>query len=761
MKYVNLTTYPFAVLPGKIRPPEWSATFIVKGSFALHPDGPATPLLEPLPFMGDVVRDEELPNECLYENDFALWKPNADVLLVGTCHAPGGKPTTACRVEFGVGRWSKALAVIGNRHWKKSLLLSSASDPEPFTTLPVSYGNAFGGDGFDKNPAGRGYEKAYLPNIEPIEDRITGPGERPDPSGFGPLNRVWAQRTSKLGSYRGKWLKERWPNFPDDFDFTYFNAAPEDQQFRKYLRGDEDLRFENLHGKQASYRSSLPALRVRCFLSETTKAGKKFREVPMNLDTLFVDLERELLILIWRGTTPVRDEELTDVEHVLAVSEPLKEAAAPAAAYEPLLPKPPPPPAPVVPSAPKPPSALELDLRAAVEQVKKARDAHLESSKKLASQMGFDLSAAMAKPPAGISDLQASLAGAKASFTNMGAQLPPAVDAALAALGPGGKLAAAVQRLNALGKRVPQAPATAEQVKELAAVPGGLKGKDLTGVQLAGIDLSGMDLSGSILKNANLSKAKLVKSNFTGAQLSGANLAGADLSGAVLLKADLTTVHLQEAKLGEADLSRADLSETTAPRAVFSGCKGSKTRWAGANLEGAQFGKAQLEGADFSHSVLKGAKFTGANLKHASLSGAKASGADFSEADLARCALGDQADFRAALFVGSTGPQSIWENSVLDGADFTGAQLVRGNFGAASLRGAKLVGVDAKHASFQKAILSLAQAQGADFFEAIFEKADLSGTDFTGSNLFGAEFLNAVLDGMKTRGANLGKTKLA
>jgi hypothetical protein len=118
MDLVNATSFPFAVLPGKVRPPEWSATVIVKGSFALKNGGPAQPLPEPLPFMGDVHRDEDIANDCFYDSDFAPWKQNVDALLVGTCHAPGGKPTTACRVEFAVGRWSKALAVIGNRQWK-------------------------------------------------------------------------------------------------------------------------------------------------------------------------------------------------------------------------------------------------------------------------------------------------------------------------------------------------------------------------------------------------------------------------------------------------------------------------------------------------------------------------------------------------------------------------------------------------------------------------------------------------------------------
>jgi uncharacterized protein YjbI with pentapeptide repeats len=766
VKYVNATPFPFAVLPGRIRPPEWSATLIVKASFALRQGGPAELLPEPLPFMGDVYRDEDIANDCFYESDFASWKQHADILLVGTCHAPGGKPTTACRVEFGVGRWSKGLAVIGNRHWKKSLLMSSASDPEAFATLPLTYANAYGGEGFGRNPSGRGYEKAYLPNIEPLEDRISAPGDRPDPAGFGPLNRTWAHRASKLGSYRGKWLKERWPNFPDDFDFTYHNAAPDDQQFRKYLHGDEELRFENLHAKHASYRSALPGLRLRGFLSEKLKTGKRFREVPMNLDTLFVDMDRELLVLVWRGVATVLSEELTEVEHAVAVSEPLKDPPAPAAKFEALLSPPAPPAAAAPPPAPAPktPSQLKLKLEAAIAQAQKNEAAHLETARTLAKQAGLGLDAAMAKPPGGVAELHASLVAAKATFEKMGATIPGLLEAEIKAVSPGGPIDAAVQKFRSLRmSKAAKAPVTPELLKAAAGKPGGLKGreKDLSGAQLAGADLSGLDLSGVILRGADLSNARLVKTNLKGAQLSRAKLSGADLTGAMLEKADLTRTKLLETKFGGANLLLADLSEAVGTQAQFSGAQALKALFCGANLEGAVFEKALLVGADFSRAILKGAKLSGAILAKAAFSGAKAEGAQFKEADLSGAHGGDGADFKKAVFIKALGAQSAWEESSFDGADFSGALLVRANFAGASLKQAKLIGVDAKNASFRKSVLTLAQAAGSDFFEATFEKADLSGADFTGSNLFGGEFLGSVLEGTKLKGANLKMSKLA
>jgi uncharacterized protein YjbI with pentapeptide repeats len=765
VKLVNATPFPFAALPGKIRPPDWSATVVVKTSFALVPGGPAAPMPEPLPFMGDVYRDEEASNDCFYDSDFAPLKPHADILLVGTCHAPDGKPTTACRIEFGVGGWSKALAVIGNRHWKKSLLMSSASDPEPFTAMPVNFANAYGGDGFAKNPVGRGYEKAYLPNIEPLEDRIASPGERPDPAGFGPINRAWPQRASKTGSYRGKYMKERWPNLPDDFDFTYFNAAPEDQQFRRYPRGDEELRFENLHPKQANYRSALPGLRIRCFLSEKVKDGKRFREVPMNLDTLFVDMDKETLVLVWRGTAHVQSEELTEIEHALCVSELLKDAPAPAASYEALIPKPvpaPAAPAAAAPAADKSPPPWVVQAEAVAAQAKKAQAAAVEELKAQAKPLGIEIDALLARPPAGLEEAPAALAAAKASLTALGAVFPASLDAQIAALATGGEIDALVKKaIVAHLPPPPKPPVSPELLKEKAAKAGGLKGQDLSGAKLGGADLSELDLGGVILRGADLSKAKLVKTNLKGAQLSGADLTGADLTEANLEKADLTKATLAGATFTGANLTLADFSDTIAPKAVFSGATGSKTILSRSNLEGALFEKAKLPNADFSQSILTGAKFGGAALLQASLAGVKAGGADFSEADLTKIDGSEAADFKKAVFLKAVGVQSSWDNSVLDGADFSGAVLVRASFGGASLKQAKLGSADCKSATFHKAAMLLALADHSDFFEATFEKADLSGVDFSGSNLFGAEFLGAKLEGTKLAGANVQSTKLA
>ncbi len=760
MEIVNATPWPFAVLPGKVRSQGWTASLVAKASFALKPGAPAEPLPTPLPLMGDVHRDDDLQSECLHDADLALFKPRADLLLSAVCHAPGGKPTSVVRVAFGVGRYTKALAIIGPRAWKKGFLSSSASDPENFLTMPVSYANAFGGAGYAKNPAGRGYENGILPVVEALEGRVTGPGDRPEPAGFGPLNRFWPQRSSKMGSYRGSWLKERWPWFPDDFDWSYFNAAPADQQLPGYLRGDEELSFENLHAKLPVYKASLPGLRIRAFLSEKLKDGRRFREVPMNLDTLHVDLEKEQLSLVWRGVAPAGSMELEELEHALCVSEGLKDPVAPAEKYKDLLPKPVVAAPPAPPPPPRQPSAMQIELAGAKEQAKKLEAANLDQVRAQAKQAGFDLDAALAKP-SGVPELREALAQSRAALTAMGVKIPAFLDEQIALLAPGGKAEAALLKAVAMNApKAPKPPLTGALLKQQAAAPGGLKTRDFTGADLSGFDLSGMDLSGAVFKDAKLTKAYLRVTQLAGAQLGGADLTGAFLNGAQLKGADFSGAVLTGADLTGADLSNADFGGCSAANAVFAAAKGAGALFPGALLEGASFEKAQLPGVDFARARLKGAKMAGAVLPKAVLTGAVLEGADLKEADLSGAA-GTGADLRKALLVKVVAPGSIWEKATLDGADLSGAKLAKAMFGGASMKQVKLSAAELQGAMFPKASLQLAQALRINAFEASFEKADLSGADFSGANLYGSEFWEAVLQGTRLQGANVKATKLA
>ena len=282
----------------------------------------------------------ELGNETIF--DQAMPKPRGEVLLRARCFAPGGHPVPACTAAFRVGPISKRLAVFGPRYWRgQGVRVQVISDPQPFTQMDISYRHALGGPDFPKNPLGMGLAPVVidtgdrivpLPTVEYPDRLIGAPEDRPDPAGFGPYDLMWPQRTAKLGTYDNKWFQEKWPFYPDDMDWTYFNTAPEDQQMETYFQGGEPLALENLHPEKQILESRLPRLRQRIFVNQLVdlkqpKGETRFKEVQNNLETVWLFPHAEKGVAIYRGITEMADDEPRDVVHLFLATEGLDEPA--------------------------------------------------------------------------------------------------------------------------------------------------------------------------------------------------------------------------------------------------------------------------------------------------------------------------------------------------------------------------------------------------------------------------------------------------
>ena len=101
--------------------------------------------------------------------------------------------------------------------------------------------------------------------------------------------------------------------------------------------GDETLYLENLHPDHPDYRSTLSGITIRCFVNkDETVSGDAhpFTEVPMKLDSLWVDMDAEKLVLVWRGWTQVEDEDFEELRHTLIVSESLDQEPESTSYYE-------------------------------------------------------------------------------------------------------------------------------------------------------------------------------------------------------------------------------------------------------------------------------------------------------------------------------------------------------------------------------------------------------------------------------------------
>ncbi|MHC5039563.1 MAG: DUF2169 family type VI secretion system accessory protein, partial [Planctomycetota bacterium] len=327
-KAESLFTYGW--FPGRVPPHALSATLVLKATLDLVPGGTARPADELLHLNDEIFEDEDEEKSLRYPGDFALFKPCADVSLVGSCYAPGGKAATVLQVAFEVGSWKKSLAVIGNRTWG----LAGMSQPEPFTKQPLRWEYSYGGEGYKMNPIGRGFEGRLLPNLEDPHRLMKSKKAPARPAGFAPIPRLWPRRWRNLGTYDGKWLREDWPWLPKDFDWQHFNAVGEDQQVKPFLRGDETIRVTHCHPDHPVYECRLPGWRPRWLVRRETEAGEAYSEARIHLDTLWVDMDAEQAVLVWRAVHPVSDRKLKDVTGHYIACERIGDDPAPKAEHE-------------------------------------------------------------------------------------------------------------------------------------------------------------------------------------------------------------------------------------------------------------------------------------------------------------------------------------------------------------------------------------------------------------------------------------------
>ena len=186
---------------------------------------------------------------------------------------------------------------------------------------------------------------------------------------------------------------------------------------------------------------------------------------------------------------------------------------------------------------------------------------------------------------------------------------------------------------------------------------------DLSSKRLSGLDLRGVDFKGA---------------NLRWARLNNADLRGANLSGTIL----------DSAWLIDANLECADLSE--------------------ASLASTQMRRANLRNAD-----LSGARIV-ANLQRADLRGANLSNANMG-ADMKNQSMGLM--------------RTVMRMATLDGADLRNVNAMR---------------LDAEYASFRGTILDNANFRGAELTGADLTMASVAGMDISGSDVSGAYLVQMI-----------------
>lgn len=725
-------------LVGRLNFPGHSLTMIVKATFELGENGEVVPAEEQLFPTGDeyYADDEDGTGAPRYESDFAYFKPHTDLLLVGSCHTPNQQPMTACPVRFQVGDRSRILVVTGDRYRRSLIPGLGHTPPAPFTTMPIRYENSYGGPGFADNPVGKGRRKMRLDNghRRVVLPNISDPSQtasffRPlrEPAGFGPFRRSWPLRAGKLGNYKRGYLKERWPWFATDMDWSYFNAAPPEMQMPGYLHGNETITLENLDPRHAYISTQLPGTRMRCFL-EIQPAGNsslEFREVHLNADTLWVDTDNARLVMVWRGWTEITTADFEEeVRQIYLVKESVDDAAQDLAYWQAQF--------------------MRDQIEEPVEEVPDTDPGVLDEDPESKTEIAQIMASAQAQE-------REQLIDAGLDPDNLPEQTPEEKQFEASVLAAYGLSASDEEELTLTREKV---------------IAMHREGLSLSGKDLAGLDLSGLDLRGADFESAILIDAMLNNSTLSGANLKHSNFSGARLDAAILDAADLSDADFSGAEMAGVNLSGATLESTSFDKAVMTGAcldqsHGADTLFTFVDLNGASFQRCRLEGADFSESQLASVDFQEAELHEVSFSGAHAPDINMTNAKIIAARMVEGANFTNANFQNVVADESIWEKSILNGVDFRYSRMDGADF-----TGADLCGVNASFADWPGCNLSKANLENAIFlrmnlFMGSLEGANLPGSDFRGSNLYGVEFHNARIQETLFEGGNLKMTKLA
>ncbi|MDA8111169.1 MAG: DUF2169 domain-containing protein, partial [Nitrospiraceae bacterium] len=252
--------------------------------------------------------------------DEGVPKDRGEVLLVARCHGPGGRAIPSRRVIVRVGPVAKALDVYGDRVFIRERGIRRASDPVPFTTLPIDWSHAYGGPGYAANPVGKGFpgdspaDPLPLPNIEDPALPLLSPDDRPVPAGLGALGLMWSDRSARVGRYRSGEIGREPPPLPVNADWTFYNQALPDQWLPGFWSGGEPFCLEGLHPDKDRLEGQLPRIGVRSVV--TMKDGSVV-EVALAPETLWLFPDLELGVMIHRGSLPVASDDAAEVDSVL------------------------------------------------------------------------------------------------------------------------------------------------------------------------------------------------------------------------------------------------------------------------------------------------------------------------------------------------------------------------------------------------------------------------------------------------------------
>lgn len=288
----------------------FAQTVVVKATFVLEP-GHAK-LAPPKDWEAIHEQDRFVTDDgqgiLLAPTDRVPYKQRVDLMLVGHAHAPGKQAVRSLVTKFVVGDFSKSIEVVCDRGFRSSD--DRLLEGPPFTKMALDWSRTAGGPN-TTNPVGMRFDAApdalgliSLPNLQPPKTIITKRADTFSPIGYGPIPATWRERAKRLDHLASGFYPANWNErpLPEHFDYRYFQAAPQDQQIAT-MRPDELLVLENLHPVHAQLTTRLPGVCPRAVVHRASGEREDVNLVP---DTLWIDADRGICCVVWRGSIGLR-----------------------------------------------------------------------------------------------------------------------------------------------------------------------------------------------------------------------------------------------------------------------------------------------------------------------------------------------------------------------------------------------------------------------------------------------------------------------
>ena len=736
--------------------------------------------------------------------DDGLPKQKGEFLVAGNAWPAPGGDRTKLRIRVSLGDRTKELNVFGDRYFHGD----QVTGPEPFESMPLCWSRAFGGEKFAQNPLGKGHQVITneqgqrvhpLPNIEYPDDMLSRVGQTCRPAGLGRVDVTWPQRGKLAGTYDQAWLKQDYPGFAADIDWSFFNVASEDQRSKAPFSGTESFELVGLHPEHARISGQLPGIRARCFIRR--RQAESLEELACALTTVWFFPDRMSAILVFHGSCEVAEPDASDLAEVMIAAEEIgkprdmshyqdvyrrrmdgKTGAIAALKDGDLLPE-----------GLDQADTLDADtlIRNASQSIfganfeRRMKRQLEEGDRELREQMAqFDIDVPDPEPLAfntdpdyvrsldidqtieyvkkveeeadrqrakaealqrdGMNELDEAIKQLREAFPDHDIEEPQPHT------GPP-KFSADEQRqliADSLNEMETQGLETGKFEVELL-------GEDMTGL----LDSAERNLVSTYRKGGHyqspipgprgeseklrqalleaISRGESVDAqDFTAVDLSGIDLSGADLSGIFLESANLVGANLSGARLDGAMLARADLSDACLDRASL----------VEANLGRATLDRASLREADMSRAIL-----TNARLVQSNFEGSKLDGAELSDAVL-----------DGSCWAHVSAPSMVFMDVVLTGADFSGAVLPKALFVNLDLGECKFDKAELTGASFVRCLGHAASFQAANLTNTRFvEACDFSRARFSNAVLTEANLRSTLLEQCDFTGADLCEADLS